>query len=52
MTRKGIKFFGFYDSDEDAEEDEEEDVNWWDACSPDELSCEDGDEDHFNGDLG
>ena len=46
MIRKGIKFFGFCDSDGD------EDENWWDACSPDELSCEDGDWDHFNGDLG
>ena len=24
----------------------------WDWCDPDELSCEDGDDYHWNGDLG
>ena len=25
---------------------------WMDACTPDELSCEDGDDDHWDGDIG
>ena len=28
------------------------DDNWYDACSADELSCEDGDNDHWDGDIG
>ena len=28
------------------------DDDWTDACTPDELSCEDGDNDHWNGDIG
>ena len=27
-------------------------VSWHNACTPDELSCEDGDNDHWNGDIG
>ena len=29
-----------------------EEEHWYDSCTPDELSCEDGDNDHWNGDIG
>ena len=29
-----------------------EEEPWYDACTDDELSCEDGDNDHWNGDIG
>ena len=35
--------------------DDDNDYNendWMDACSHNELSCEDGDDDHWNGDRG
>ena len=32
--------------------DEEDENAWMDACTHDELYCEDGDDDHWNGDLG
>ena len=32
--------------------DEEKENAWMDACTPDELSCEDDDDCHWNGDIG
>jgi len=29
-----------------------EEEPWYDACTPDETSCEDGDNDHWDGDIG
>ena len=39
---KERKFFYYDNGPED----------WSDLCDHDELSCEDGDDDHWNGDLG
>ena len=34
------------------DDDNYDENDWMDACDHDELSCEDGDDDHWNGDLG
>ena len=33
-------------------DDDDRDYDWTDGCSSDELSCEDGDNYHWNSDLG
>ena len=43
--------YGPDEEDKDEKDDYDENA-WMDACDPDELSCEDGDDDHWNGDLG